>query len=54
MLISTQLWGRKKLIKGGTVVKSLPASAGDPRDVASILGWGRSPGDGNSNLLFLA
>ena len=43
--------GEKKLTKGGTVVKSLPASAGDPRDVGSILGWGRSPGEGNSNPL---
>ena len=34
---------------GGSVVKSLPASAGDIRDVASILGSGRSPGEGNGN-----
>ena len=34
---------------GGRVVKNLPASAGDARDVASIPGLGRSPGveDGN-------
>ena len=31
--------------------KNLPASAGDVRDVGSIPGWGRSPGDGNGNPL---
>ena len=40
-----------KLIKDGTVVKSLPDGAGDPGGVGSILGWGRSPGEGNSNPL---
>ena len=29
------------------VVKNLPASAGDIRDVGSIPGLGRSPGEGN-------
>ena len=29
------------------VVKNLPASAGDARDMGSILGSGRSPGEGN-------
>ena len=29
------------------VVKSLPANAGDARDVGSIPGSGRSPGEGN-------
>ena len=33
----------------GTVVKNLPANAGDTRDVGSILGSGRSPGEGNGN-----
>ena len=33
------------------VVKNLPASAGDIRDVGSIPGSGRSPGKGNGNLL---
>ena len=33
------------------VVKNLPANAGDSRDVGSILGWGRSSGVGNGNLL---
>ena len=37
---------------GGTVVKNLPANAGD---VGSILGLGKSPGEGNGNpLLVLA
>ena len=36
-------------------VKNLPTNAGDIRDVASIPGWGRSPGGGHGNLLqFLA
>ena len=33
------------------VVKDLPASAGDARDVGSIPGSGRSPGEGNDNPL---
>ena len=33
---------------GGSVVKSSPASAGD---AGSILGLGRSPGEGNGNSL---
>ena len=32
------------------VVKILPASAGDIRDVGSIPGWERSPGEGHGNL----
>ena len=36
---------------GGTVVKNLPANAGDIRDAGSIFGLGRSPGVGNSNSL---
>ena len=34
-----------------TVVKNLPANAGDARDVGSIPGSERSPGGGNGNLL---
>ena len=34
----------------GTVVKNLPANAGDARDEGSIPGSGRSPGVGNGNL----
>jgi len=33
------------------VVKNLPASAGDARDVGSIPGLARSPGEGNGNPL---
>ena len=33
------------------MVKNLSASAGDVRDVGSIPGWGRSPGEGNGNPL---
>ena len=33
------------------VVKNLPDNAGDVRDTGSILGSGKSPGGGNSNLL---
>ena len=36
---------------GGTVVKNLPANAGDARDVGSVSGLGRSLGVGNGNLL---
>ena len=36
---------------GGTVVKNLPASVGDTRDVGLIPELGRSPGVGNGNLL---
>ena len=33
----------------GQLVKDLPANVGDKRDVSSILGLGRFPGEGNSN-----
>ena len=33
---------------GGTVVKSLPANAGDERDAGSVPGSGRSLGAGNA------
>ena len=33
------------------VVKKMPATAGDIRDVGSIPGLGRSPGEGNGNPL---
>ena len=36
---------------GGSVVKNLPANAGDVRDKGSIPGSGRSPGGGNGNPL---
>ena len=33
------------------MVKKLPANAGDARDMHSIPGWGRSPGEGHGNPL---
>ena len=36
-------------IPGGTVVKNLPCRAGDTRDMGSIPGVERSPGEGNGN-----
>ena len=36
---------------GVPVVKNLPADAGDPRDMGSIPGSGKSPGVGNGNPL---
>ena len=37
--------------KVALVVNNLPTQAGDPRDVGSITGLGRSPGEGNGNPL---
>ena len=37
--------------KVALVVKNLPASAGDTRDLGSTLGSGRPPGGGHSNTL---
>jgi len=34
------------ILPGDSVVKNLPANAGD---MGSIPGWGRSPGEGNDN-----
>ena len=36
---------------GDSVVKNLPANAGDARDAGSIAGLGRSPGEGNGSPL---
>ena len=36
---------------GGTVVRNVPVSARDARDMGSILGLGTSPGIGNGNML---
>ena len=33
------------------MIKNLPANAGGKRDANSIAGLGRSPGEGNGNLL---
>ena len=45
--ICMYIWG----FLGGSVVKNPPANAGDIRDPVSIPGLGRSPGEGNGNLL---
>ena len=42
--LSSMMWG----FSGGSVAKNLPAKAGD---TGSVPGSGRSPGEGNSNLL---
>ena len=44
----TSLMGASHVV---LVVKNLPASAGDIRDVSSNPGWGRSPGGGHGNPL---
>ena len=38
-------------LKSRQMVKNLPADAGDPRDMGSIPGSGKSPGVGNGNPL---
>ena len=38
-------------VLGDSAVRNLPVSAGDPGDVVSNPGSGRSPGEGNSNEL---
>ena len=39
---------KKKFVPGGSVVKNLPANAGD-RDLGLMPELGRSPGEGNGN-----
>ena len=41
------LYGASQVVQ---VVKNLPANAGDMTDTGSILGLGRSPGEGNGYL----
>ena len=41
----------KKFVQVVLVVKNLPADAGDAKDVGSVPGSGRSPGEGNDNPL---
>ena len=36
---------------GGTMLKNLPAKAGETRDAVSVPGSGRSPREGNGNQL---
>ena len=45
-----EYWSGTKIL-GGLEVKSPPASAGDVKDVGSIPGLERSPGEGKGNLL---
>ena len=40
-----------RMQSGGSLVKNPPANAGDTKDVGSIPGWGRYPGEGNDNPL---
>ena len=42
---------RDSVIVPDIVVKNPPANAGDARDGGSIPGLGRSPGEGDGNLL---
>ena len=56
MKIKTKInkWDLSKLnegFPGGTVVKNLPANAGDAKDVGSMPESGRFPGKGNGNPL---
>ena len=46
--------GRRKSFPGGSVVKNLPANAGDARDAGSVPELGRSPGGGNGNPRIIA
>ena len=48
-IVQDMVWG----FPGDTVVKNLPASAGDLRDIASIPGLERSAGVGNGNPLHI-
>ena len=52
-MILDYLGGLNKIMDfpDGTVVKNLPAHAGDKRDVHLIPGLGRAPGGGNGNPL---
>ena len=45
--IYLEMWG----LPGDSMVKNLPAKAGDARDVGLIPGSGRFPGGGNVNPL---
>ena len=49
--IGNRLGTCRKASRVALVVKNLPVNAGDIRDVGSIPGLGRSPGEGHSNPL---
>ena len=51
MVLSNLSLSFKKGFPGGSVVKTLPANAGDGGDAGWILGLKRLPGEGNSNSL---
>ena len=54
VILTHRVWDqitRCKGFPGASVVKNPPANAGDARDVCSIPGSGRSPGEGNGNPL---
>ena len=52
-LFSEWNWNPKPLVEfpGGSVIKNLPAKAGDTGEAGLIPGSGRFPGGGNSNPL---
>ena len=51
-LIVLRKWSIYQLVDpGGSVVKNTPANAGEAGDSASTPQLGRSPGEGNGNLL---
>ena len=43
------MYGKRRASQVVLVVKNLPANVGDLRDVSSIPGTGRPPGEGNGN-----
>ena len=45
------IWGSYHCFQVAVVVKNLPDSTGDVRDMGLIPGLGRSPGGGNGNPL---
>ena len=49
--IINRLYKRQLIFPDGLVVKNFPASVGDIRDMCSIPGLARSPGEGNGNAL---
>ena len=46
MFTNYHVYKKSQGFSSGSVVKNLPASAGD---VGSVSGWGRCPGKGNGN-----
>ena len=50
-MLTSSIWGILDLqdFPGGTVIKNLPANAGDTRDLGLMPGLGRFPGGGNGN-----